>query len=63
MSSVRVVEDLRENHRREVHRSFVQTLAEAVGEVALLKEEDWHYQTPKVAVEVATVSLGVDGTC
>lgn len=63
MSSVRVVEDLRENHARVVHRSFVQTLAEAVGEIALLKEEDWHYQTPKVGVEVATVSLGVDGTC
>ena len=40
MSSVRLVEDLRENHGREVHRSFVQTLAEAVGTIALLKEED-----------------------
>lgn len=63
MSSVRVVEDLRENHGRMVHRSFVQTLAEAVGQIALLKEEDWHYQTPKVPVEITTVSLGVDGTC
>jgi hypothetical protein len=63
MSSVRLVEDLRENHGREVHRSFVQTLAEAVGTIALLKEEDWHYQTPKLAVEIATVSIGVDGTC
>lgn len=41
----------------------MQTLAEAVGEIALLKEEDWHYQTPKLPVEVATVSLGADGTC
>jgi hypothetical protein len=63
MSSVRVVEDLRENHGRVVHRSFVQTLAEAVGEIALLKEEDWHYQSPKLPVDVTTVSLGVDGTC
>ncbi len=63
MSSVRLVEDLRENHGREVHRSFVQTLAEAVGTIALLKEEDWHYQTPKLTLEVATVSIGVDGTC
>jgi hypothetical protein len=63
MSSVRLVEDLRENHGREVHRSFVQTLAEAVGTIALLKEEDWHYQTPKLPVAIQTVSIGVDGTC
>lgn len=63
MSSVRLVEDLRENHGREVHRSFVQTLAEAVGTIALLKEEDWHYQTPKLHMAIETVSFGVDGTC
>lgn len=63
MSSVRLVEDLRENHGREVHRSSVQTLAEAVGSIALLKEEDWHYQTPKLPVAIETVSIGIDGTC
>jgi hypothetical protein len=63
MSSVRVVEDLRENHGLKVHRSFVQTLAEAVGTIALLKEEDWHYQTPKLPMAIETVSIGVDGTC
>lgn len=63
MSSVRLVEDLRENHGREVHRSSVQTLAEAVGSIALLKEEDWHYQTPKLPITIETVSIGVDGTC
>lgn len=63
MSSPQLVEDLQENHGRSVHRSFVQTLAEAVGSIALLKEEDWHYQTPKLAMPIATVSIGVDGTC
>jgi hypothetical protein len=63
MSSPRLVEDLIENHGRMVHRSFVQTLAEAVGTIALLKEEDWHYQTPKLPSPVATVSIGIDGTC
>jgi hypothetical protein len=63
MSSPRLVEDLQENHGRKVHRSFVQTLAEAVGSIALLKEEDWHYQTPKLSMPVTTVSIGVDGTC
>jgi len=28
-----------------------------------LKEEDWHYQTPKLSMPGATVSIGVDGTC
>jgi hypothetical protein len=46
MSSVRVVADLKENHGREVHRSFVQILAETVGAMAQVKSEDWHYQTP-----------------
>jgi hypothetical protein len=63
MSSLRLVEDLQENHGRSVHRSFVQTLAEAVGSIALVKEEDWHYRTPKLSMPVTTVSIGVDGTC
>lgn len=63
MSSPRLVADLQENHGRRVHRSFVQTLSEAVGSIALLKEETWHYQTPKLSMPVATVSIGVDGTC
>ena len=63
MSSVRLVEDLGSNHGLKVHRSFVQTLAEAVGTLALLKEEDWHYQTPKLPMAIETVSIGVDGTC
>ena len=63
MSSPRLVEDLRENHGRSVHRSFVQTLAEAVGSIALLTEEDWHYQTPQSSMPISTVSIGMDGTC
>ena len=27
------------------------------------KKESWHYQTPKLSDPVATVSLGLDGTC
>jgi hypothetical protein len=63
MSSVRLVEDLRENHGITVHRSFLQILAEAVGSIALSKEEDWTYQTPKLEVAIPTVSIGLDGTC
>jgi hypothetical protein len=57
------VEDLQQNHGRSVHRSFVQTLAEAVGSIALLREEDWHYQTPQLSTAISTVSIGMDGTC
>jgi hypothetical protein len=63
MSSVRVVADLKENHGRDVHRSFVQTLAETVGTIAAIKAEDWHYHTPKLATPIPTVSIGMDGTC
>jgi len=63
MSGPRVVNDLRENHGRQVPRSFVQTLAETVGSIALAQEEKWHYQTPKPPAAIATVSIGVDGTC
>lgn len=63
MSGPRVVNDLRENHGRCVPRSFVQTLAETVGSIALAQEERWHYQTPKPSAAIATVSIGVDGTC
>ena len=38
-------------------------MAEAVGTIALAKEEDWHYQTPKQAVPIPTISIGLDGTC
>jgi hypothetical protein len=62
MSSVRLVEDLRENHGRIVQRSFVQNLAEQVGTIALLKEEDWHYQTPRLDAAIESVSIGMDGT-
>ncbi|MBE9069115.1 ISKra4 family transposase [Leptolyngbya cf. ectocarpi LEGE 11479] len=63
MSGPRVVNDLGENHGRQVPRSFVQTLAETVGSIALAQEETWHYQTPKPSEPIATVSIGSDGTC
>jgi hypothetical protein len=35
----------------------------AVGSVAQSKEEDWHYATPELDEAVASVALGLDGTC
>ncbi len=63
MSGGKVIEDLSENHGRSLPLAFVQILAEAVGSIALAKEEDWHYQTPKQSVPIPTISVGLDGTC
>jgi hypothetical protein len=61
--SGRVTIDLEENHGREVARSFVQNVADAVATVALAKEESWNYALPEMGHPVATVTLGLDGTC
>jgi hypothetical protein len=63
MSGGKVVEDLRENHGRPLPLALIQILAEAVGSIALAKEEDWHYHTPKQSKPIPTISIGLDGTC
>ena len=63
LASTQVQRDLADNHGRRVARSYLQNLSEAVGSVALAKEEDWHYTTPQLNEPVKTVSIGVDGTC
>lgn len=59
----RVVRDLWHNHQRPVAASFVQDTAACVAAVVQAKEEQWHYATPKLQEPVATVGIGVDGTC
>jgi hypothetical protein len=61
--SARVLIDLRENHGRMVARSFVQNVADAVASVALAREVDWEYDLPEFEEPVATVTVGLDGTC
>lgn len=63
LPSTKVKADLLENHGRKVARSYLQNLSEAVGNVALAKQEVWHYTTPKFNEPVKTISIGVDGTC
>ena len=62
-SAVRVVEDLKLNHNRAIAKAFVQTVADAVAAVAMVKEEQWSYQVPELAADVATIGIGIDGTC
>ena len=61
--SARVIADLEENHGRIVARSFVQNVADAVAAVALAREDDWEYDLPEFDEPVATVTVGLDGTC
>jgi len=61
--SSRVITDLANNHGREVARSFVQNVCDAIGAVAFAKEENWNYAIPELEKPVKTVSVGLDGTC
>ncbi|UXE64671.1 MAG: ISKra4 family transposase [Woronichinia naegeliana WA131] len=55
--------DLLENHGRKVALSYIQRLSEAVGSVVQAKEEAWSYAPPKEDSQIATVGIGLDGTC
>lgn len=59
----RVLKDLEENHGRKISKLLLQNVSEAVGAVAMAKEEDWNYELPKMERPVRTVSIGLDGTC
>ena len=62
-SASRVVEDFRLNHNRAVAKAYVQTVADAVAAVAMVKEEQWSYQVPQLPEDVTTIGIGIDGTC
>ena len=55
--------DLGENHRRSVAVSYIQRVSEAVASIIEAKEESWNYVPPKLEVEIASVAIGLDGTC
>jgi hypothetical protein len=62
-SAIRVREDLRLNHNRVIAKAYVQTIADAVAAVAMVKEEQWSYQVPELLSDVTTMGIGIDGTC
>ena len=62
-SASRVVKDLRLNHNRAVAKAYVQTVADAVAAVVMVKEEQWSYQLPELEADVTTIGIGIDGTC
>lgn len=58
-----VQRDLGENHSRPVAVSYIQRVSEAVASIIEAKEESWNYVPPKLEVEIASVAIGLDGTC
>lgn len=63
MASTQVQKDFVENSNREVARSYLQNVADAVGSIALLKEEDWKYSPAVLDENIKTINIGLDGTC
>jgi hypothetical protein len=53
--------DLAQNHGRKIATSYIQHVAEWVGDIAAAKEEDWEYQLPRLAGGIATVVASLDG--
>jgi hypothetical protein len=62
-AAVQVMDDLEQNHGRRCLKASLQDLATHVGTVVQTKEESWSYATPQLPGKVATVGIGVDGTC
>ena len=54
---------LKENHNRPVALSFIKNISDTVGLIAIAKEEDWNYELPEMPKKVASISVGLDGTC
>ena len=50
-SAARVILHLIQNHNRAIARAYVQTIADAVAAVAMVKEEQWSYQVSELAAE------------
>src|ERR1700691_2546486 len=61
-AAAQVMDDLEHNHGRPCLKASLQDLATHVATVAQAKEESWSYATPELG-KVATVGIGVDGTC
>jgi hypothetical protein len=61
-AATQVLEDLEQNHGRPCLKASLQDLATHVGTVVQTKEESWSYTTPELG-KVATVGIGIDGTC
>jgi hypothetical protein len=55
--------DLLECNGRTLSRNYAKKLSDFVGSVAQCHEADWEYDLPELEGPVASVGLGLDGTC
>lgn len=55
--------DLLEANGREISRDYVKKLGDFIGGIAQAKEENWEYPLPEFDRPVASVGVGIDGTC
>jgi hypothetical protein len=62
-AAAQVMEDMEQNHGRPCLKATLQDLATYVGGVVEAKEENWTYAMPELGGKVATVGIGIDGTC
>jgi len=63
LNSVSAQKDLSDNHGRQVSRCYLQDIAQDVAAIVEAKDEHWNYAEPELPASVATVGLGIDGTC
>jgi len=64
MAAPGVQRDLKLNHNRNVSIALLQRLTEVVAAVVQAKEEAWSYKVPEIKeADIASVSIGLDGTC
>jgi len=59
--SAKVQRDLRENHNRNISRTYIQHISNAVGTVALTKP--WKYTAGVACGDVSSIGISLDGAC
>jgi hypothetical protein len=57
-----VQRDLEENHSRYISSTYVQKISQAVGDMAVHREQ-WKYHPPVEKEQVSTIGISLDGTC
>ena len=58
-----ICEDLLECNGRKLSRNYAKKLSDFVGVVAQCHEIEWEYDLPEFDIPVASIGIGLDGTC
>ena len=58
-----ICEDLLECNGRKISRNYAKKLSDFAGSVAQCYETEWEYDLPELDRPVASVGIGLDGTC